>query len=154
MIPPKSWHYDHKKKAGPYGVCRLCGREHDLKKDVAEAATTPRMTIEGEEDVSATQHRRPCHDCPWRRSSIPGWTGAVTVENWIEAAMSDAKVACHTKVGLDGKPHQCAGIAIYRANVCKLPRDPEVMRLPPDHEAVFGFNEFQSHHGLKRRGTT
>ena len=30
------WHYDHKKVTGPYGVCRICGREHDLKKDMAE----------------------------------------------------------------------------------------------------------------------
>ena len=31
------WHYDHKKVPGAYNVCRLCGREHDVKKDMDEA---------------------------------------------------------------------------------------------------------------------
>jgi len=42
---------------------------------------------------------RPCNDCPWRRKSCAGWLGPFGIK-------------------------QCAGAAVYRANVCKSPRDP------------------------------
>ena len=42
---------------------------------------------------------------------------------------------------------QCRGAAIYRANVCKSPRDPEVARGPVDRENVFASPmAFKEHH--------
>ena len=42
---------------------------------------------------------------------------------------------------------QCAGRAIHFANRCKMPRNPELLRLPADRENVFTFpHEFIEHH--------
>lgn len=52
---------------------------------------------------------------------------------------------CHTDA-----PKLCAGIAIYRTNVAKRMRDPEVPVLPADRSLVFAVpKEFVEHH---RRG--
>lgn len=59
----------------------------------------------------------------------------------MQFAHSDQRIECHTLIGA-----QCAGSAIYRANICKMPRDPAVLRLPPDTKRVFAFEEFAEHH--------
>lgn len=88
------------------------------------------------------QHTRPCADCPWARESLPGWTGSVEPETWIRGAHGEDRIECHTLTGA-----QCAGAAIYRANVAKHPRDPETLKLRPDHGAVFSEpSEFIEHH--------
>lgn len=100
----------------------------------------------------------PCHDCPWRRDSAPGWLGPFTAEEWVMIAHSDEPIACHLTLPTDGKHRseqktwdyegveQCAGAAIYRTNILKLPRDPNVATLPRDTDSVFGFDEFEQHH--------
>ena len=86
---------------------------------------------------------RPCSDCPWSRSSLASWLGALSAPEWLKVAHSDAKVACHTTLN-----QQCAGAAIYRANVAKISRDPTVLRLDADRAAVFATPaEFTDHHG-------
>jgi len=88
------------------------------------------------------QHKKPCSDCPWARNSLAGWLGGSTPEEWVAEAHSDNHIDCHTLKGA-----QCAGAAIYRANVIKSPRNPEVLRLPPDGLRVFrNPNEFVEHH--------
>lgn len=89
------------------------------------------------------QHRTPCADCPWRRKAPPGWLGSdQTPEEWIQTAHCEATVECHTKQGA-----RCAGLAIYRANVCRRPRDPREMTLLKDHAKVFSNpQEFIDHH--------
>ena len=88
------------------------------------------------------QHQDPCSDCPWSRCALPGWLGSSTAEQWVEIAHSDALVECHTLLGA-----QCAGVAIYRANNAKLPRDPRVLRLPRDTLEVFTSpDQFKLHH--------
>lgn len=93
----------------------------------------------------------PCFDCPWRRNAVKGWLGPWSAEEWEQIAHGEAPIACH--VTLDGDNGwnsdgvvQCAGAAIYRANVCKDPRDPAVATLPPDKELVFAFGEFVEYH--------
>jgi hypothetical protein len=102
-----------------------------------------RQLVSADEAVRATsQHTRPCSDCPWRRDALPGWLGSMTADEWTAAVHGEASVECHTLLGA-----QCAGAAIYRANICKLPRDPRQLRLPKDRAAVFGRpGEFISHH--------
>lgn len=86
---------------------------------------------------------QPCNDCPWRRKSAPGWLGSEqTAEEWITTAHQDHTVECHQ----DAK-HLCAGVAIYRANVRKRLRDPDVPVLPADRKRVFSTPaEFIEHH--------
>lgn len=103
---------------------------------------------------------RPCDECPWRRASIPGYVGPHDAETWVAAAHSDAPIACHKTISTssrDGETdtsytHQCAGAAVFRANVHKMPRDPSVARMPADRERTFASNqEFLAHHDLQPR---
>jgi hypothetical protein len=89
------------------------------------------------------QHTKPCKDCPWRRKAANGWLGSdQTPEEWIQTAHSEATVECHVNQG-----NRCAGIATYRANICRIPRDAKEMRLPKDKEIVFSSpKEFIDHH--------
>ena len=103
------------------------------------------MTSEDEAVPCSVQPKTPCHDCPWRRKAIPGWLGDATAWDWIQTAHSDARIDCHALKG-----PQCAGAAIYRANVCKKPRDESVLRLPVDRTKVFASPaEFTEHHRPK-----
>ena len=98
------------------------------------------------------QHKGPCSDCPWSRQALPGWLGGQSADEWIGHAHGESRVECHTLAGA-----QCAGMAIYRANACKSPRDPEALRLPADRTLVFVTPaEFQAHHtglqSISKRG--
>ncbi len=65
-----------------------------------------------------SQHSTPCNDCPWRRKSMPGWLGSEQEpEEWVQTALSESFVECHVN-----SPNQCAGLAIFRANIYKRPR--------------------------------
>lgn len=86
--------------------------------------------------------KAPCSDCPFRRDALRGWLGGSTPEEFIAMAHSDTAYPCHAFLG-----PQCAGLAIYRANVAKLPRSPHVQRLNADRVAVFAsIKEFLAHH--------
>lgn len=104
--------------------------------------------ITSEEAIdSDEQITKPCSDCPWRRDSIKGWLGGMTPEEWLDAihGMGDTFIDCHTING-----PQCAGAAIYRANISKLPRNPMILQLPKDKESVFSTPmEFLKHHKEK-----
>ncbi len=104
-----------------------------------------RRLISSAEAIPAkSQHTKPCDDCPWARTALKGWLGSNTAEEWIGAAHGEARVECHSLTGV-----QCAGIAIYRANNGKLPRDLSILRLPPDESKVFATpTEFLEHHKI------
>jgi hypothetical protein len=84
-----------------------------------------------------------CNDCPWRRSSSPGWLGSeMDAVDWLGAAHADDTVECHTRGGC-----HCIGAATYRENVCKLARAPNPRDIEVDRAAVFaGPQEFHQHH--------
>jgi hypothetical protein len=91
---------------------------------------------------SDKQHKKPCSDCPWSRESLQGWLGGLEPEQWIMKAMGDSPIDCHTIKG-----PQCAGSAIFRANICKSPRDPVTISLPQDKNRVFAnLMQFIEHH--------
>lgn len=101
-----------------------------------------RMVMSVEEAVPAErQHTKPCGDCPWRRDSLAGWLGGPTPREWVKEAHSEEVIECHTRTGA-----QCAGVAIYRGNVCKRPRSGALVLLA-DRTNVFGTpTEFMAHH--------
>jgi hypothetical protein len=84
-----------------------------------------------------------CNDCPWRRSSSPGWLGSeMDAVDWLGAAHADDTVECHTRGGC-----HCIGVATYRENVCKLARAPNPQDIEVDRAEVFaGPQEFHQHH--------
>lgn len=92
-----------------------------------------------------SQHRKPCSDCPFARASLPGWLGGLTVDEWLADLHHPGEVMidCHTR-----RVAQCAGSAIYRANICKRPRPGSpVLVLPADKELVFSSPiELKAHH--------
>lgn len=94
----------------------------------------------------------PCNECPWRRKAAPGWLGPFTAGEWVALAHAEEPIACHATIEVEddwSTPgiRQCAGAAIYRSNVAKRPRDPEVALLPADRDAVFASPiEFTRHH--------
>jgi hypothetical protein len=104
------------------------------------------LTAEDAEEYSV-QHKSPCSDCPWARKALAGWTGALTTDEWLQAAHGEALIDCHTRKRSDGDHWQCAGAAIYRGNVCKTPRSSALLVLPADREKVFATPmEFRKHH--------
>lgn len=98
---------------------------------------------------------RACAECPWRRKSAPGWLGPFTADQWLGIAASDAPVACHRTICGDDDDwdndtiRQCAGMAQYRRNVAKKPRDPEVAVAETPNTVLFFARpaEFREHHG-------
>lgn len=99
--------------------------------------------------------KSPCSECPWRRNALGGFLGPNSPEEWIEVAHSEQPIACHKSIkvvqddGLgdwnDPAIRQCAGAAIFRSNVFKLPHI--AATLPADREKVFARNaEFIEHH--------
>ena len=105
-----------------------------------------RKLLTNEDAEPAThQHKRPCTDCPWARTALNGWTGAYTPAQWLQLAHAETSVECHVHL-----TQQCAGLAIYRANVGKLPRAREILQLPKNKQAVFATPfEYDAHHKMK-----
>lgn len=66
----------------------------------------------------------------------------MTADDWLRTAKSDQLVDCHAIRG-----PQCAGLSVFRAHLCKISRNPDVLRLPADREHVFATPaEFLDHH--------
>lgn len=100
---------------------------------------------------------RPCNDCPWRRVATPGWLGPHTADQWVQLAHTDEPIACHETIVEDDDwttpgLRQCKGAAIYRKNIAKLPRNPEVaVADEADRDNVFASPaEFTTHHARKQ----
>lgn len=102
-----------------------------------------RRLISSDESVkSENQHTSPCSDCPFSRKSLPGWLGGSTIQEWMEVAHGEGTIDCHVI-----NNQQCAGAAIFRANICKSPRNRECLSLPRNKDIVFSWdNEFKKHH--------
>lgn len=107
------------------------------------------MPDNGSSDKLPPAVPQPCVECPWRKAATAGWLGPYSAKRWLRAAHGEGAIACHRTVKETGSwdgASQCAGMASFRANVCKSPRDPAVAAGPP-RDDVFGSNqEFLSHH--------
>lgn len=103
-------------------------------------------------DNLPTPTRKPCNECPWLRSSVRGHIGPHDPDQWVEMAHADGPIACHKTIDYDGQDwselRQCGGSAIFRANVYKTPRHPNVAKAEArDEETVFSWDdEFIEHH--------
>jgi hypothetical protein len=108
-------------------------------------STSPRqlqLITSADAKPCATQPTKPCSDCPWARTALPGWLGGFTPEEWLQAAHGEERIDCHTLKG-----PQCAGATIYRANVLKSVRDPQLLKLKRNVVDVFTSpGEFLKHH--------
>ena len=103
---------------------------------------------------------KPCNDCPFRKTALPGWLGDDTPEGFMATTMADHPMPCHQTVNYDRpgwkteiadgrqpKARLCAGALIFFSNIAKLSRDPSRPRLPADRETVFTSPQsFIDHH--------
>jgi hypothetical protein len=105
------------------------------------------------------QHTKPCAQCPWRRTSLAGWLGDSTPQEFMAQADSDTRMPCHIHIDYERDDWQeqvergprCAGHAIFLKNRCKLPYDPGlrafVATVLQDPQTVFQWpHEFIEHH--------
>ena len=101
---------------------------------------------------------KPCTECPFRRTSLPGYLGADNPADFIATAFGDYPMPCHSTIDYNDPAWKakweggrtgrlCAGAAIFFANLCKLSRDRDRPTLPADRELVFAHpREFLAHH--------
>ncbi|QZI85782.1 hypothetical protein CPT_Summit_131 [Stenotrophomonas phage Summit] len=105
------------------------------------------------------QHTEPCGQCPWRKTSAPGWLGASTPLQFVQQAESGIKMPCHCAVDYEQDDWEdqiedaprCAGHAAYLRNRCKRPDEQELREfseLVGRRDDVFTRpEEFVAHHG-------
>jgi hypothetical protein len=105
------------------------------------------------------QHLTPCAQCPWRKTSAPGWLGSSTPLQFLAQAEADLKMPCHCAVNYEKddwraqaeQAPRCAGHAIFLRNRGKLPRDRDLAAFVGQverNDAVFtNPAEFVTHHG-------
>lgn len=114
----------------------------ELVETVVKGVLDRKLVADDGRKPTKVQHRKPCADCPWARKSIPGWLGNNSAQRWCEMAHGEESIDCHCTTN-----QQCAGAAIFRANIFKSVRDPRALVLPPDKGTVFSWdNEFLDHH--------
>ncbi len=98
---------------------------------------------------------RPCKECPFKRTSMPGYLGASTTREFLETTMVDVAMPCHTTVDYDSADWKenlsdakfCSGALIFFRNIYKLSRDSSRPRLQTNKGLVFGTPlEFLEHH--------
>ncbi len=105
----------------------------------------------------------PCKECPFRKSSPPGWLGGhKNSREIINVVQFDQRFPCHMKVTAlvtnDGVPFKravveadlCAGALVFMNNNCKRSRDREVAKAQDEVEHcddVFEWaHEMEAHH--------
>lgn len=113
---------------------------------------------EGQPDAGRQfARKRPCGECPFSRACEPGGTGGSDPTVYVGQAYGPFWLPCHTDpeyntpMSLSEKTatvSQCAGAAIFRANVGADAKMPEgVHRLPADTSLVFATPaELIAHH--------
>jgi hypothetical protein len=103
--------------------------------------------------------KKPCAECPFKRTSMRGYLGADDVEHFYDRFKHDQVMECHLTVDYDredktyleqiadGEVSYCAGALIMMANQLKRTRDPDRPIMEPDRDNVFTWEkEFTEHH--------
>jgi hypothetical protein len=106
-----------------------------------------------------SQHLTPCDQCPWRKTSAPGWLGSSTPLQFLAQAESEIRMPCHCAISYEDpnwknqveQAPRCAGHATYLRNRCKSPRDPGlsafVRQVTANTQEVFTHAvDFVAHH--------
>lgn len=68
--------------------------------------------------------KEPCNECPFRKNSIPGWLGGVSVKDTYQGVMHDEEnFACHlTRHRPEEEMSRCRGSLLFLRVNCKSPR--------------------------------
>lgn len=109
------------------------------------------LSMEEFEEVAPPVRSKPCNECPFLRTSLPGHLGHLTAAEWAEMAHGEGPMACHLTTNPASSwvgTMQCAGMAQFRRNIFKSPRDP-LIAVAPERDTVTVFawdNEMIAHH--------
>src|ERR1700704_3430623 len=79
------------------------------------------------------KNKKPCKECPFRKTSLPGWLGTLSNHPSEFLAAGEYNIMpCHMKVDYDkaqerkmivkGENNPCIGALSFFENACKLPR--------------------------------
>lgn len=103
-----------------------------------------------------SKRKKPCKECPFaRKNNLTGsYPGGASPLTYIGQSIGPFWLPCHMEKEYEGKNtdpssvNQCAGAAIYRANVgvaSKMPK--QILSLPENKKEVFEtHSEFLSHY--------
>ncbi len=92
-------------------------------------------------ELPPVKGRKPCNECPYRKGTK--FNGGSPPEVYIGQAYGPYLLSCHLSPGYFANPRdpshlQCAGAAIFRANIERdTVMPPKMLRLPKDTEVVF-----------------
>jgi hypothetical protein len=102
--------------------------------------------------MTQPQHTTACEECAFKRSIKPGYLGGSPPETYIGQINAPFWIPCHMaghykwKASRCNETQECAGAAIFRANL-GISMPPPLSSLPPDRETVFAtLAEFYAHH--------
>ena len=96
--------------------------------------------------------KAPCNECPWKKSSPPGYLGGNSVGMYSEPTRRGTPLPCHKTMEGDSSGWKaCYGQLTTMRNSCILPVDENDKALrhsvPTDRENYFNhIHEFESHH--------
>lgn len=134
--------------------CQRCGNKCDERLEHEKRTGW----IKAEEAKVKKCVNEPCPECPFNRKVKPGTLGGSPVQVYAGQINGPFVLACHMHVNFDDpnwraelnytNTPQCAGAAIFRANLGVSHRMPAALpRLPANHEQVFStMSEFVEHH--------
>lgn len=95
--------------------------------------------------------KEPCKECPFLKTSAPGWLGGYGPITTHHTAVSDGPFLCHPTRTTDN-PKECAGRLLYAAKCAKQFDDGRLNRLKQELKEAHGtglilsFPEFLEHH--------
>lgn len=99
--------------------------------------------------------KKPCKDCPFSRTVKPGALGGSPAATFVGQGHGPFYLPCHKTCDFDDPnwkdnvtgPKQCAGAAMYRANIERAELMPNSLLKLPKSDLVFGSpEELFAHH--------
>ena len=63
------------------------------------------------------KHKEPCRDCPWLKTSAPGWLGDNAPEVYADVVQANGLPECHRTISKRAKAI-CVGALATSANSC------------------------------------
>ena len=101
--------------------------------------------------------KTPCTECPFLKTSIPGYLGGFSVSETLDVAKSESKFLCHLTRELDS-PQECAGRMLFVSKIGKMFRRAGLEKVRTElknntsqetKDKVLSYSEFVKHHENK-----
>ena len=103
--------------------------------------------------------QNPCKECPFKKNSLRGWLGGVSVADSIEIALSESDFHCHMTRETSKVKH-CAGRMLFASKTAKKFRNQEMEEIRLSIlknngvDEILNVTEFKEHHKFAPKETT